>query len=85
MRKNLSLLLFALLLIGFTMSSCTRYAKKEHLEQLENTKAEALAAEATLKEKQAERQDWEQKVAQKEKERDDKLAEKEIIKTKLGK
>jgi septal ring factor EnvC (AmiA/AmiB activator) len=79
------LFLFALLLIGFTMSGCTRYAKKNHLKQLEDTKAEALAAEETLKQKQAERQDWEQKLAQKEKERDDKLEEKEIISERLGK
>ena len=78
------LLLGILLLAGFSIVGCTKYATQEQLTNLDETKKAALAAEKQLEEKIAEREDWEKKVAQKEAELEEKKAEKEEIKKHLG-
>lgn len=85
MRKYFTLFLIMLLLVGFSMLGCTKYAKEEQLKQLDETEAAALAAEKKLKGKEAEKRGWENKLAQKEAERDAKKAEKDAIEENLGK
>ena len=85
MRKNLSFAIVFVFLFGFVIAGCTKYAKEEHLKQLDDTKAEALAAEKMIEQKQIEKISWEDKLAQKIEERDKKLEEKNTIATRLGK
>ncbi|MBC8278793.1 MAG: hypothetical protein H8E46_11220 [FCB group bacterium] len=85
MRRTLTLLVGILFVIGLLNMGCTRYAKEEQLQQLDQTEAAALAAEKTLISKNAEKSGWEKKVNQKQKELDAKKAEKAEVEKNLGK
>jgi hypothetical protein len=64
---------------------CTKYASRQQIDHLEKVKASVLSIEQVLEQKKAERVDWEQKVEQKQLELNDKQAEKEKVKTQIGK
>jgi septal ring factor EnvC (AmiA/AmiB activator) len=63
----LSLLIFAFL-VGTLLTGCARHPSPEELNQLEQTKAAALAAEEEAEAKAQERMEWEQKLKQKQEE-----------------
>lgn len=79
MRKPSRLLLGVLVLIGFLIVGCTKYASQEQRNLLNQTKESALAAEDMLQQKITEREQWEKKVVQKEAELDARKAEQDKI------
>jgi uncharacterized membrane protein (DUF106 family) len=85
MRTTLVLTIIIVFIIGIFSTGCTKYAKKEDLNKLDETKAAALAAEKALTDKQKERSDWELKLQQKESELQAKQMEKEQIAKQVGK
>ena len=84
MSTYLKFFLGAIVIIGFLLSGCTKYATQEQTTSLEDTKKAALAAEDMLKQKVGEREDWEMKVAVKDAELDAKKAEKDEVEQKVG-
>jgi len=85
MRRTLTLLVGILFIIGLLSMGCTRYAKEDQLNLLDDTEVAALAAEKTLQSKKGEKSGWEKKVNQKQKELDAKQAEKAEVEKNLGK
>jgi septal ring factor EnvC (AmiA/AmiB activator) len=63
----LSLLIFAFL-VGTLLTGCARHPSPEELNQLEQTKKAALAAEEEAEAKAQERMEWEEKLKQKQEE-----------------
>jgi septal ring factor EnvC (AmiA/AmiB activator) len=74
----------ACLVAGFSLTGCTPHPSEEQLNQLEETKKAALAAEDELAQKQQEKADLENELAEKKQKLEEAKSEKEAIKAKLG-
>ena len=85
MRKHLTLLLGILFCLGLFSFGCVPKVKKEHLDRLAATEAQAKTSEALLGQVRAERIEWEGKLALKEKELETKKAERDDLAKQLGK
>ena len=73
--------LFALVVVAsFLLSGCTRYANEEQLTTLDESDAAAVAAENKVAEKERERDELQRKLAEKQEELRKVQAEKEKVK-----
>ncbi len=67
LRRSLVILLLCAFLGSMVLSGCARHPGPEELNQLEMTKAAALAAEEKAEAKTKERMEWEAKLKEKQK------------------
>ncbi|MDZ7315382.1 MAG: hypothetical protein ONB24_04590 [candidate division KSB1 bacterium] len=86
MRKKsmAAMMVIVLLAAVFVMTGCTKYAKQEQLQKLEETKSAALAAEKSLNDCKAETAKLEDELAKQKQALEDMKAEKETVSKRLA-
>jgi hypothetical protein len=82
--RKILVALFALILVLVFVTGCTRYAKEEQLNTLDETENAALAAEQAVADLEKEKAELQEKLAEKQEELKKVQAEKAKIEKRLG-
>ncbi len=82
--RSMGWFVVVLLVASFLVTGCTKYAKQEQLQKLEETKSAALAAEKSLNDCKAETAKLEGQLAAKKQALEDMKAEKETVAKRLA-
>lgn len=82
--RTLVVFVAVLLVVTFMFAGCTKYAKQEQLQKLEETKAAALAAEKSLNDCKTESGKLEGQLTEKKQALEDMKKEKDVVSKRLA-